>query len=49
MILHLRCIVLNGQWKDFCSHLAARPLALAAQPIPARTHDAKSQQLREAA
>jgi hypothetical protein len=49
MVLHLRCIALNGQWSDFCDHLAARRLTLAAQPVPARTHDAKRQQLREAA
>ncbi len=49
MVLHLRCILLNEQWDDFCNHLAARPLKLAPQPTPARTHDAKPQQLREAA
>jgi len=49
MVLHLRCIVLNGQWHAFVDHLAARSIKLAAQPIPARTHDAKPQQLREAA
>ena len=49
MILHMRCVVLNGQWHDFCQYLANRPLKLAAQPVPARTHDAKPQQLREAA
>jgi hypothetical protein len=49
MILHLRCIVLNGQWDAFCDHLANRPIKLAAQPVPARTHDAKPQQLLEAA
>lgn len=49
MVLHLRCILLNRQWDDFCSHLAARTLKLAAQPNPARTHDAKPQQLRQAA
>jgi hypothetical protein len=49
MVLHLRCIMINGQWDDFAAHLAARPLKLAAQPTPARTHDAKPQQLRDAA
>lgn len=49
MVLHLRCIVLNEQWDDFCAYLATRRLRLAAQPVPTRTHDAKSQQLREAA
>jgi hypothetical protein len=43
MILHLRCILLNGQWDDFVSFLAAKhQLALLPQPIPARTHDAKA-------
>lgn len=49
MVLHIRCIVLNEQWGDFSAYLAARPIKLAAQPTPARTHDAKPQQLREAA
>lgn len=49
MILHLRCIVLNGQWNDFCRHLEGRALRLAAKPVPARTHDAERQQSREAA
>jgi hypothetical protein len=39
-ILHLRCILLNGQWDDFVAHLAERPLHLAATPTPTRTHDA---------
>ena len=48
-ILQLRCIVLNGQWKDFESYLARREsLPLAAQPVPTVTHDAKSQ-LKKAA
>jgi hypothetical protein len=50
LVLHLRCVLLNGQWDAFCDYLAIRPpLKLAAQPAPARTHDAKTQQLREAA
>lgn len=49
MILHLRCIVLNGQWDAFCRHLEQRSIRLAAKPIPARTHDAEPQQSREAA
>jgi len=49
MVLHLRCIALNGQWDDFCRYLEGRALRLAASPIPARTHDAKPQQSREAA
>jgi hypothetical protein len=39
-VLHLRSVLLNGQWKDFERHVAARPIRLAAQPVPARTHDA---------
>jgi hypothetical protein len=46
MILHLRCIVLNGQWDDFCAFLATSHFNLAAQPIPASPHDAP---LRQAA
>jgi hypothetical protein len=48
MMLHLRCIVLNGQWEAFRAYLEDRGVTLAAQPVPARTHDAKRQQLREA-
>jgi hypothetical protein len=40
-VLHLRCILVNGMWDDFVDHLAGRQLCLAAQPMPARTHDAK--------
>lgn len=49
LVLHLRCVLLNGQWDSFCAHLATKHLKLAAQPVPARTHDAKSQDLRQAA
>lgn len=49
MVLHLRCIVINGQWNDFCRHLEHRALKLASQPVPTRTHDAKPQLSREAA
>jgi hypothetical protein len=40
-VLHLRCILLNGQWQDFEDYLATRSLRLAAVPVPTRTHDAK--------
>jgi hypothetical protein len=40
-VLHLRCILLNGQWEAFVEHLAGRPLRLAAVPTPTRTHDAR--------
>jgi len=52
MVLHLRCIVLNGLWDSFCKSLECTTLKLAATPVPARTHDAKPQlvhQLPEAA
>jgi hypothetical protein len=39
-ILHLRCIHLNGQWEELVTYLSSRGLALAAQPKPARPHDA---------
>lgn len=43
-VLHLRCVLLNGQWAAFSEHLAALDggVKLAAQPMPARTHDAKA-------
>jgi hypothetical protein len=42
-LLHLRCILLNGQWAEFAAHLARhRDVKLAAQPIPTQTHDAKA-------
>lgn len=42
-LLHLRCILLNGQWDDFAAHLATRDsFRLRADPIPTRTHDAKA-------
>jgi hypothetical protein len=49
MMLHLRCVLLNGQWDDFCRYLAKRHLKLAPQPLPTRTHDAKAHQFPEAA
>ncbi len=40
-VLHLRCILLNGQWEEFAEHLARRgSLQLAATPTPTRAHDA---------
>jgi len=42
-LLHLRCILLNGQWAEFAAHLARRrDVKLAAQPIPTQIHDAKA-------
>ena len=40
MVLHLRCILLNGQWDAFAAHLAQAPLRLAATPVPTRPHQA---------
>jgi hypothetical protein len=48
-VLHLRCILLNGQWDAFTRFIEARAMRLAAQPTPTRTHDAKPQQLLNAA
>lgn len=49
-VLHLRCILLNGQWDEFAEYLAAQnSVRLPAKPIPARPHDAKRQDLPEAA
>lgn len=40
-VLHLRCILLNGQWDAFAEHLASRgALQLAATPAPTMAHEA---------
>lgn len=40
-LLHLRCILLNGQWDEFVDYLALRsPLKMLSQPVPTQTHDA---------
>jgi len=49
LVLHLRCILLNSQWAELAAYVARRGLALAAQPVPARPHDAVSCDEREAA
>lgn len=42
-VLHLRCILINGQWDDFERHLTGRDyLTLAAQPEPAQVYDAQA-------
>lgn len=41
MMLHLRCVLLNGEWEDFERYLARQTITLAANPKPTRTHDAK--------
>lgn len=41
-VLHLRCILLNGQWPAFAAHLAnLGQLRLPSEPARAQTHDAK--------
>jgi len=49
MMLHLRCVLLNGEWEDFERYLANQTITLAANPKPTRTHDAKPNPLAEAA
>jgi hypothetical protein len=39
-ILRLRCVLINGLWRDFERFVERRDLRLAAQPVPTRTHDA---------
>jgi hypothetical protein len=40
-VLHLRCVLINGMWNDFASHLEKQAdFRLKAQPVPTRTHDA---------
>jgi hypothetical protein len=40
-ILHLRCVLINGQWNAFTEYLAKRPsLRLEAQPVQAVPHTA---------
>ena len=41
-VLHLRCILLNGQWPHFAARLASlTQLRLPSEPARAQTHDAK--------
>lgn len=48
-VLHLRCILLNGQWDDFTAYLARRgSLPLAATPMPTVTHNAAKKALNHA-
>jgi hypothetical protein len=49
VLIHLRCVLLNGQWDAFERHLDEQQVKLAAKPAPARTHDAKPNALAEAA
>lgn len=49
LLLHLRCVLLNGEWQDFEHYLARQTITLAAKPVPTRTHDAQPNPLAEAA
>ncbi len=49
MMLHLRCVLLNGEWEDFERYLAKQTITLAANPKPTRTHDAQPNPLAEVA
>lgn len=41
-LLHLRCILINGQWKQFGAHIAAdHDFRLLPKPLPAIPYDAK--------
>jgi hypothetical protein len=43
LMLHLRCVLINGQWDDFARYLAERgPLKLPAVPAPTETYDARA-------
>jgi hypothetical protein len=43
LVLHLRCVLLNGQWDQFAAHVARIPqLRLSAQPVPCEPHLAKA-------
>jgi hypothetical protein len=52
-VLHLRCILINGQWQDFERYAQGRTDAdavrLAARPKPTVPHDAVPQNLKKAA
>ena len=42
LVLHLRCILLNGQWEDFAAYLASMPqIKLPKRAAPTQPHDAK--------
>lgn len=49
VLLHLRCVLLNGDWAAFEAYLARQHIVLAASPAPARTHDAKPNPIAQAA
>lgn len=41
-VLHLRCVLLNGQWNELVEFVARHRIRLAAQPLAARPHTAKA-------
>lgn len=43
-LLHLRCVLINGQWRQLAKYLAAdHSLRLPPKPLPAQPYDAKPQ------
>jgi hypothetical protein len=40
-VLQLRCILLNGQWKDFVEFAESKVVKLPSKPLAAEAHDAK--------
>ncbi len=43
-VMHLRCVLLNGQWEGFRQFLSRSQLKLPPQPAAARPHDAGRQE-----
>jgi hypothetical protein len=41
-LLHLRCVLLNGQWDAFVDHANHVGIKLKSAPVPTRIHDAKA-------
>ena len=41
-VLHLRCILVNGQWNSFHAYLDSSAVRLRAQPMPTVPHEAKA-------
>jgi hypothetical protein len=41
-VLHLRCVLLNGQWDEFHDYLDQDVLTLRSKPVPALAHEAKA-------
>lgn len=43
-ILHLRCILLNGLWEEFSTHVAASRIRLRGAPLPAEPYEARAKE-----